>query len=137
MEIRLAKRTPKEIYKQTKSSPLYLTDAHPRSSYGILVLCNDDDSSGQGYGPADLVFRPSQRDVDIFGDLAVSLTAADIVKKWTVENVTTETEERKIRLYLSQWPAGPQLPGHDELTKRQRWHTSDRERADHASAYDL
>lgn len=123
------------IYPRAESN-LYLTDEHPRSSYGMLVLCDDTDSTGHGYGPADLIYKPGQREVDYFGNLAVALTAADVVAKWAIENVTSEREEQQIRLFLGQWPTGPQLPAREELAEWQRWHTTNRESGDHVSAYD-
>jgi len=134
MEIRLTERTPGSPY-QSAPSDWYLTDQHPRSSYGMLVLCNDTD--GQGYGPADIVMRPTQEMTETIGNhLARPLTAGEIVVRWATENITSPGETYKIRLYLSQWPDGPQLPDSEQLANDQEWHTTNRRSGDIDSAYD-
>lgn len=136
MEIRLTERTPGAIYPPAESR-WYLTDEHPRSSYGIPVLSNNDDDGYRGYGPADVVVVPDPKAIDFFGDKARPLTAAEIVEMWAVANVTTDEEERKIRLFLGQWPAGPQLPDDPEkLREKQKRRTEERLAAQYSSAYD-
>ena len=82
-----------------------LTTNHPASSYGIPVLVTLD---GRGYGPSEKT-HPARFDC-VFGDMR----AAHSVYSFAIsaDDLTSE-EAAFIRLYLGQWPEGPQLPCFD------------------------
>lgn len=74
-----------------------LTTASPMSHYGIPVLRIEADDVEGDFGPADI----------IDGDM----TAAGVILGWANRPGRTEDELRAARLYLGQWPEGPQLWG--------------------------
>ena len=85
-----------------------LTTAHPASHYGIPVLL---DETGHAFGPAENVDVPETQ--AIFGP--EPYTAAQLVY-WLARNAERGQQDPLpvgvydcIRLYLSQWPDGPQL----------------------------
>lgn len=71
-----------------------LTTEHPASSYGIPVLVADAEDLKGVFGPSD--------------PLDGNLTAAAVVAAWARETERTEAESESARLFLSQWPEGPQ-----------------------------
>ena len=76
---------------------VFLTTRSPLSSYGVPVLRVEGRPgrpSGD-FGPADLV--------------APGATAAKVVVEWAEMEARTEEELQAARVFLRQWPHGPQL----------------------------
>jgi hypothetical protein len=82
----------------------YLTTASPQSHYGIPVLridgAKDIPDRGIDYGPANVIAQTGNH----------MLTGASIVAGWAMDKKRTPREVEIARLYLSQWPDGPQIP---------------------------
>ena len=72
-----------------------LTTASPASHYGIPTLRITADDVNGDFGPADLIES--------------NLTAAMVVHGWALVADRTADELHAARLYLSQWPEGPQV----------------------------
>ena len=70
-----------------------LTVYSPQSHYGIPVLRIDDDNP-YDLGPA---------------DSCGSKLAAEVVAGWAEKKNRTEKEKNAARLFLRQWPEGPQI----------------------------
>jgi hypothetical protein len=79
-----------------------LTTASPQSHYGIPVLRieADDIESDHDYGPADIIATVNGKEI----------TGASVIAGWALQPGRTPEETHIARLYLSQWPDGPQLP---------------------------
>lgn len=77
-----------------------LTVNHPASHYGIPVLvCND----GRAYGPSEKTYSPK---FDcIFGDTRAAHTVFDYAR----DNSDNPDIVAFCRLFLGQWPEGPQI----------------------------
>lgn len=69
------------------------------SSYGIPVLVLDGEDIRGDFGPADVL--PTDQ----------PLTGADLVARWGSEPERTTSELKAARLFLGQWPDGPQIGG--------------------------
>ena len=78
-----------------------LTNEHVQSRYGIPILHLFAD--GRGYGPSQKTF--SEKFTSVFGDLR----AAHTVYTWATNNNLTAEAREFVKLYLGQWPEGPQL----------------------------
>lgn len=78
-----------------------LTNQSPSSSYGIPVLRITADDIDGDFGPADLI------DYSSIGQGV--LPAAHIVAAWAQQADRTPEELEAARLFLGQWPGGPQL----------------------------
>lgn len=74
-----------------------LTTASPMSHYGIPVLRIEADDVDGDFGPADIIDG--------------GMTAASVILGWANIPGRTDEELRAARLYLGQWPEGPQLWG--------------------------
>lgn len=92
------------ITKDKDGGMAYLTTASSQSHYGIPVLriegAQDIPDRGIDYGPADIVAETGNH----------ILTGASIVAGWAMDKKRTPREVEIARLYLSQWPDGPQIP---------------------------
>ncbi len=82
----------------------YLTTASPQSHYGVPVLriegAKDIPDRGIDYGPADVIVVADGR----------VIKGAHIIAAWAMGKKRTPQEVELARLYLSQWPDGPQVP---------------------------
>ena len=79
-----------------------LTNQTAASSYGIPVLVIEDAGPLNGeFGAADIVGGWDGPDTAAVG--------AVIVMKWAAKPERTEDERGAARMYLQQWPEGPQL----------------------------
>lgn len=78
-----------------------LTTYSPLSHYGIPILRIEGDDINGDFGPADIVHS--------------TLTAADVVAGWAIKPERTDGEIETARLFLSQWPDGPQIPNNTDL----------------------
>lgn len=91
------------IIKNKGGGVAYLTTASSQSHYGIPVLridgAKDIPDRGIDYGPADVI-------AEINGRI---LTGAHIVAGWAMDKKRIPREIEIARLYLSQWPDGPQV----------------------------
>ena len=75
-----------------------LSTDSPMSSYGVPVLrISSADATGD-FGPADAIRHRQPR-----------VLAADIVAAWAHETDRTPDEIEAARLFLQQWPEGPQV----------------------------
>lgn len=73
-----------------------LTTDSPASHYGSPALRDEHDTVTPDYGPADL--------------LPTDESAAALVMRWATRPHRTKEERDAARLFLAQWPDGPQLP---------------------------
>jgi hypothetical protein len=91
------------ILTDDKGGTATLTDETAACRYGVAVLLiHAEDCQGE-FGPADLI-----------GDLDPPETlmhAAEPVLAWALKPERTAEEREAARLFLGQWPGGPQLPG--------------------------
>ncbi len=87
--------------KETGSAAVTLTTDSPQSHYGIPVVRFELLPDSPDCGPADLW-------PDSLGMLD-GLTCADEVFAWGRKAERTEEEISAAKLFLSQWPDGPQL----------------------------
>ncbi len=78
-----------------------LTNEHVGARYGIPVLHLFSDD--RGYGPSQKTFP--EKLSSVFGDLR----AAHRVYSWARNNELTPETEEFVKLYLGQWPEGPQI----------------------------
>ena len=78
-----------------------LTNQSPSSRYGVPVLeITGVDIEGD-FGPADILdYRPG----------SAPLYAAAIVVAWGSQHGRNPTERAAARMFLRQWPDGPQIP---------------------------
>ena len=89
------------ITKDKKGGTAILTTGSPLSHYGVPVLRIEAEDVDGDFGPADLI-----------GDLDQPeriITAASIVAGWAKTGERTREETEAARLFLCQWPEGPQL----------------------------
>jgi hypothetical protein len=77
-----------------------LTTMSPQSHYGIPVLRIEGDEAPYDYGPAD--------NISLLDGLLV-ISGAELVDAWARGEDRTEEEREAARMFLSQWPDGPQL----------------------------
>ena len=77
-----------------------LTTEHPASHYNTPVLLL---SNGEAYGPSEKTY-PEKFD-SVFGDRR----AAHSVFRFAEQRDLSDEELAFVRLYLSQWPEGPQV----------------------------
>jgi hypothetical protein len=89
------------ILKDKTGGTAVLTVYSPQSHYGIPVLRIESDEVNEDFGPADLIDTLS-----VGGDI---FPAANIVFAWTQLPGRTAGELKAARLFLSQWPEGPQI----------------------------
>jgi hypothetical protein len=79
----------------------YLTNQSSASSYGIPVLQVSADDIDGDFGPADIIGN-----MDDLGDL---IPAATVIAAWANNPERTVEELEAARLFLQQWPEGPQI----------------------------
>ena len=91
------------ILEDTNGGTATLTTQSPQSHYGcpVLRIEDDDDRIDGDFGPADLI------DFRSLGSGLVS--AAEIVYGWAHRPGRTLEEIAAARLFLCQWPEGPQI----------------------------
>lgn len=78
-----------------------LTINHPASHYRIPVL--HFHATGKGFGPSEIVFPEKFKSV--FGDKR----AAHTVYSYAINTELDDKAREFIKLYLGQWPEGPQI----------------------------
>jgi len=86
------------ITKDEKGGFAILTTDSPMSHYGVPVLRIEAEDVDGDFGPADLI-----------GEVPNLVSAASIVAGWARSGERTREEIEAARLFLSQWPDGPQL----------------------------
>jgi hypothetical protein len=88
------------IMKDKDGGTAYLTTESPASHYGIPVLQITAEDVDGDFGPGELI-----------GDLEAGplMYAADIVASWAKQPGRTEAELKAARMFLRQWPEGPQI----------------------------
>ena len=86
------------IIKDEKGGTAILTTWNPQSHYGCPVLRIEAEDVDGDFGPADLI-----------GEVPNLVSAASIVSGWAKTGKRTKEEIEAARLFLSQWPEGPQL----------------------------
>jgi len=86
------------ISKDKKGGTAILTTGSPQSHYGIPVLRIEAEDVDGDFGPADQIGNPPN-----------VMTAAGIVAGWARTGKHTKEEIEAARLFLSQWPDGPQI----------------------------
>ena len=95
----------KERIKMTKTIKINeyaeLTNEHSGSKYGIPVFHTVRD--GKGYGPAEKTYP------DKFNSVFGIKTAADQVVYFAQSNELSEEDLAFVKLFLGQWPEGPQI----------------------------
>ena len=84
------------IKKDEKGGTIILTADSPASTQGIPILKVDTEDAEGEFGPSDIIGE----------DL---LTAAEVVVGWAKEKKRTKEEIEAAKLFLSQWPEGPQI----------------------------
>lgn len=88
------------VLEDGKGGSVKLTTESSASSDGIPVLRVESEESHGDYGPSDLI-----------GDLEGNdfVKAAEIVAAWGKKRGRTQEEKEAARLFLHQWPQGPQV----------------------------
>jgi hypothetical protein len=86
-----------DILIKMKNGSAVLTTDSPVSSRGIPILRVNAETVQGDFGPADII-----------GDDCTT-TAAEIVRGWAKEGKRTKEEIEAAKLFLSQWPEGPQI----------------------------
>jgi len=76
----------------------HLTNRAATSHYGVPVLQITAADVDGDFGPADLLGFPPKL-----------MRAADIVLAWATQPDRTDAERQAARLFLQQWPDGPQI----------------------------
>jgi hypothetical protein len=77
-----------------------LTTEHSASHYNIPVLVTNN---GRAYGPSDRTY--SDKFANIFNDMR----AAHTVYSYAINNELDTETLNFVKLYLGQWPEGPQI----------------------------
>ncbi len=92
-----------QVTKVKNGAEICLTTDSPASRYGIPVLrITGNFTMTADFGPADLVGTPEEN--------FTPDPAAEIVYAWAVKPGRKREELKAARLFLRQWPEGPQLP---------------------------
>ena len=84
------------IRRDEKGGTIILTTNSPASTQGIPILKVDTEDTEGEFGPSDIIGE----------DL---LTAAEVVVGWAKEKKRIKEKIEAARLFLSQWPGGPQI----------------------------
>jgi len=84
------------IRKDEKGGTIILTTNSPASTQGIPILKVDTEDTEGEFGPSDIIGE----------DL---LTAAELIVEWAKKGKRNKEEIEAAKLFLSQWPEGPQI----------------------------